>query len=127
MDAIIEYLPSPDEIPLPKATNETGEIIEIKFDEKNFLCALAFKVIYHKHMGLLVFLRIYSGMLTNKSTIYNPITDKSEKITKLLQMQANIPQEISSVSAGNIAVAVGLKETSTGKNYYILNSINTTR
>eukprot|EP01080_Neovahlkampfia_damariscottae_P000422 gene422-6835_t len=114
MNAIVEYLPSPDEIPLPKAVNESGDLIEIKFDEKKSLCALAFKVIFHKQMGLLVFLRIYSGVLNNKTTIYNPITDKSERITKLLQMQANVPQEISSVSAGNIAVAVGLKETSTG-------------
>jgi translation elongation factor EF-G len=120
LDAMVDFLPSPVETTVPTAKNEKGEEIKVPMNENDPLCALAFKVINHTQMGLLVFLRVYSGTLKSRSLIHNSSTGNSERITKLLQMQANIPQEITSVSAGNIAVAVGLKNTSTGNSLFLV-------
>lgn len=114
LDAVIKYLPSPAEKKNPIGKNLLKEKVSVEFDEKGSLCALAFKVLIDPQKGPLVFFRVYSGTLTNKATIMNARTGKKERILKLFQMHANVPQEIAHIEAGNIGVAVGLKETSTG-------------
>lgn len=91
-------------------------------EDKSNLCALAFKVLIDQQRGPLVFLRVYSGVLQSRATVINSRTGKKEKILKLCQMHANIPQEIQSIASGNIGVAIGLKDTSTGDTIYLENT-----
>jgi elongation factor G len=114
MDAICDYLPCPSERPLSTAKNLKGENVVIPLDINGIFCALAFKVTFHPHLGQLVFIRVYGGTLKAKQAVYNSSKSKTEKISKIFQMNANVPQEIQSVSAGNIAVLVGCTESSTG-------------
>lgn len=116
MDSICEYLPSPDERPLPMAYNEDNELISIPLSDDAPFFGLAFKVIFDPNRGALVFVRVYSGSLkaSLKQPLFNTNKKRQEKFSKILQMHANVPQEIQVVSSGNIAVLVGLKHTSTG-------------
>lgn len=114
LDAVIDFLPSPVDVPPISGINpKTGEIEERKSDEKEPLSALAFKVQVDQGRKLTYF-RVYSGVLEVGSQVYNPRIKKSEKISRLLKMHANKRERIGSVSAGDIAAAIGLKETSTG-------------
>lgn len=114
LDAIIDYLPNPNEKEVPIARKSNGELIKIENKEDAPFCALAFKVLHDRNKGPMVFFRVYSGQLKPRDKIYNATRDNVEKVNKVVQMHANIPEDTSFVSAGNIGVVIGLKNTSTG-------------
>ncbi|RIB25424.1 P-loop containing nucleoside triphosphate hydrolase protein [Gigaspora rosea] len=114
MDAVIDYLPSPLDRSVPIASLSDDESVEILPKETEKLCALAFKVIYNNKCGPIVFVRVYSGKLDNHMILYNTNIHYKERVNKLLQMYANDAEKISSITAGNIGVIIGLKETRTG-------------
>lgn len=116
LDAVIEYLPSPKDVPSIKGTlNDAAETASERHpaDEEPF-SALAFKIATDPYVGTLTFFRVYSGVLKSGDKVYNPIKDREERIGRLLQMHANERTEITEVRAGDIAAAVGLKKVSTG-------------
>ncbi|MCG8484708.1 MAG: elongation factor G [Clostridia bacterium] len=115
LDAIVEYMPSPLDIPAIKGTTQDGEeTIERKADENISFSALAFKIMTDPYVGKLAFFRVYSGKLNSGSYVYNSTKGKKERIGRILQMHANSREEIDTVYAGDIAAAVGLKDTTTG-------------
>ena len=114
LDAVIDYLPSPMDIPPVKGELENGEQGERKAEDTEPFAALAFKIMTDPFVGQLIFFRVYSGTLNSGDTIYNPIKGKKERIGRILQMHANQRAEIKEVRAGDIAAAVGLKEATTG-------------
>ncbi|MFH1199280.1 MAG: elongation factor G [Candidatus Omnitrophota bacterium] len=115
LDAVCDYLPSPIDVPPIKGTKpETGEFEEIKADDAAPFCALSFKVATDPFVGKLNFIRVYSGTLNAGSYIYNASRRTRERVTKLVKMHANRQEMIESVSTGEIAAAVGLKDTKTG-------------
>jgi elongation factor G len=114
LDAVIELLPSPVDIPPVKGELEDGtEGLRKSSDDEPF-ASLAFKIMTDPYVGQLTFFRVYSGMLKSGDTIYNPIKQRKERIGRILQMHANQREEIKEVCAGDIAAAVGLKEAITG-------------
>jgi elongation factor G len=116
LDAVIEFLPSPVDVPAVKGhLNDAAETeAERKPDDKEPFSALAFKIATDPYVGTLTYFRVYSGVLKSGDTVYNPIKDREERIGRLLQMHANDRTEIKEVLAGDIAAAVGLKKVSTG-------------
>jgi elongation factor G len=114
LDAIVDYLPSPLDIPPVKGIDLQGQ--ELSFSAKNGypLSALAFKIMNDPYTGQLTFFRIYSGSLKSGDSVFNPTKGKRERIGRLLKMHANKREEIEEVSAGDIFAAVGLKYTTTG-------------
>ncbi len=114
LDAVIDYLPSPADIPPVKGELENGTIVERKPEDSEPFSALAFKIMTDPFVGQLIFFRVYSGVLNSGDTIYNPIKGKKERIGRILQMHANQRTEIKEVHAGDIAAAVGLKDATTG-------------
>ncbi len=115
LDCVIDYLPSPVDIPPIKGINpETREIEERPADDKAPFSALAFKIMNDQHVGQLVFLRVYSGTLDAGSGVYNSTKDKKERVGRLLRMHAIKKEEVDVVHAGDIAAAIGLKLTTTG-------------
>jgi elongation factor G len=115
LDAVIDYLPSPLDIPPIQGINpETKETEERKASDDAPFAALAFKIMSDQHVGQLVFLRVYSGTLEAGSGVYNSTKDKKERIGRLLRMHANKKEEVEAVAAGDIAAAIGLKLTTTG-------------
>ncbi|MCM3750144.1 elongation factor G [Paenibacillus pasadenensis] len=130
LDAVVDYLPAPIDVPSIKGTLEDGtETTRLSSDEEPF-AALAFKIMTDPFVGKLTFFRVYSGVLNSGSYVVNATKGKRERIGRILQMHANSRQEISQVYAGDIAAAVGLKDTTTGdtlcdeKNPVILESMN---
>lgn len=130
LDAVLDYLPAPIDVPDIKGTLEDGtEAVRKSSDEESF-SALAFKIMTDPYVGKLTFFRVYSGVLTSGSYVLNATKGKRERIGRILQMHANSRQEITEVYAGDIASAVGLKDTGTGdtlcdeKNPVILESMN---
>ena len=131
LDAVIDYLPSPLDIPAIKGINPDTDEEETRpaSDEEPF-AALAFKIMTDPFVGRLTFFRVYSGVLQSGSYVLNTSKGKRERIGRILQMHANSRQEIETVYAGDIAAAVGLKDTTTGdsltdeKSKIILESIN---
>ncbi|MCM3631449.1 elongation factor G [Paenibacillus glycanilyticus] len=130
LDAVVDYLPSPLDVPAIKGTLEDGEeSVRHSSDEEPF-AALAFKIMTDPYVGKLTFFRVYSGILKSGSYVLNATKNKRERIGRILQMHANSRQEISEVYSGDIAAAVGLKDTITGdtlcdeKNPIILESMN---
>ena len=115
LDAIVDYMPAPTDIEAIKGTNpETGEEeARISSDEEPF-SALAFKIMTDPYVGKLCFFRVYSGTLDAGTTVYNSVKDQNERIGRILQMHANHRKDIDTVYAGDIAAAVGLKNTTTG-------------
>lgn len=114
LDAVIDYLPSPLDIPPSKGIDPlTGDIIEREASDSAPLAALAFKVASDPFVGQLVFFRVYSGTLESGSYIYNSTKDKKERIGRILRMHANEREEVKKVFAGEIAAAVGFKDTVT--------------
>ena len=115
LDAVIDYMPSPVDIPPVTGELENGEqsVRQASDDEK--FSALAFKIMTDPFVGQLIFFRVYSGVINSGDTIYNPIKGKKERIGRLLQMHANQREEIKEVRAGDIAAAVGLKDATTGE------------
>jgi len=115
LDAVIDYLPSPVDIPPVKGAKENGEPdLRPAGDEQPF-AGLAFKIMTDPYVGQLAFIRVYSGVLNSGDTVYNPVRGRKERIGRLLQMHANDRAEIKEVRAGDIAAAVGLKDVSTGE------------
>jgi elongation factor G len=115
LDAVIDYLPSPIDIPPVKGEKENGEPdLRPAGDEQPF-AGLAFKIMTDPYVGQLAFIRVYSGVLNSGDTVYNPVRGRKERIGRLLQMHANERAEIKEVRAGDIAAAVGLKDVSTGE------------
>ncbi|MFT8319560.1 MAG: elongation factor G [Bacillus sp. (in: firmicutes)] len=130
LDAVIDYLPSPLDVPSIKGTlPDSDEVVEKHPDDSEPFAALAFKVMTDPFVGKLTFFRVYSGTLSSGSYIQNSTKGKRERVGRILQMHANSRQEISEVHAGDIAAAVGLKDTTTGdtlcddKNLVILESM----
>jgi elongation factor G len=114
LDAIIEYMPSPIEMPATKGLSERGEPITRTAKDEEPFSALAFKILNDPFVGNLTFFRVYSGTLNSGDTVYVPTKGKKERIGRLLQMHANERSEIKEVRAGDIASAVGLKDVYTG-------------
>ncbi|MBX9587627.1 MAG: elongation factor G [Gammaproteobacteria bacterium] len=115
LDAVIEFLPAPNEVPAIFGTleDDVTEVERHPSDSEPF-SALAFKIATDPFVGTLTFIRVYSGMIQSGDTVYNPIKRKKERIGRLLQMHANSREEIKEVRAGDIAAAVGLKNVTTG-------------
>ena len=114
IDAIIDYLPAPTDIPSIKGILEDGEESERHASDEEPFSALAFKIMTDPFVGKLAFFRVYSGTLTSGSYVLNATKNKRERIGRILQMHANTRTEITEVYAGDIAAAVGLKDTTTG-------------
>ena len=115
LDAIVDYLPSPIDIPPVKGTKVgSDEEIERKADDDEPFSALVFKIMADPYVGKLAFFRVYSGTLKSGSYVYNSNKGKRERIGRILRMHANHREEIDEIRAGDIASAVGLKETTTG-------------
>ena len=115
LDAIVDYLPSPLDIPPVKGTKVgSDEEIERKADDNEPFSALVFKIMADPYVGKLAFFRVYSGTLKSGSYVYNSNKGKRERVGRILRMHANHREEIEEIRAGDIASAVGLKETTTG-------------
>jgi len=114
LDAVIDYMPSPVDVPAIKGILEDGSEDERAADDDEPFAALAFKIATDPFVGNLTFFRVYSGVLNSGDTIYNPVKGKRERIGRILQMHANDRKEIKEVRAGDIAAAVGLKDVTTG-------------
>jgi elongation factor G len=115
LDAVIEYLPSPVDVPAIKGMDaNTEEPVERHADDKEPFSALGFKIMTDPFVGQLTFIRVYSGVLKKGDSVYNSRSGKTERIGRLVQMHANERQEIDEVRAGDIAACVGLKEVYTG-------------
>jgi elongation factor G len=115
LDAVIEYLPAPTDIPPVTGTDEHEEVATRRADDSEKFSALAFKIMTDPFVGQLIFFRVYSGVVNSGDTVFNPVKGKKERIGRLLQMHANQREEIKEVRAGDIAAAVGLKEATTGE------------
>ncbi|GAB6085501.1 elongation factor G [Alkaliphilus crotonatoxidans] len=115
LDAIVAYMPAPTDIPAIKGVAaDTEEEIERHADDNEPFSALAFKIMADPYVGKLAFFRVYSGKLSSGSYVLNSTKNKKERIGRILQMHANTREEITEVYAGDIAAAVGLKDTTTG-------------
>jgi len=114
LDAVVDYMPSPLDIPAIKGVDANGAEVERKADDAEPFAALGFKIMTDPFVGQLTFIRVYSGVLQSGSYVYNATKGKRERIGRLLKMHANKREEIKEVYAGDIAAAVGLKYTTTG-------------
>jgi elongation factor G len=114
LDAVVDYMPSPEDIPPVKGRLENGEESSREATDEAPFSGLAFKIMTDPYVGQLIFFRVYSGIVSSGDTIYNPVKGRKERIGRLLQMHANTREEIKEVRAGDIAAAVGLKEATTG-------------
>jgi elongation factor G len=114
LDAVIEYMPSPVEMPEVVGLGSDGQTVTRRADDDEPFAALAFKILNDPFVGNLTFFRVYSGTLNSGDTVYVPTKDRKERIGRLLQMHANERSEIKEVRAGDIAAAVGLKDVITG-------------
>jgi elongation factor G len=122
LDGVVEYLPSPTEVKAIEGTLDDEETVEerVASDEAPF-AALAFKIATDPFVGVLTFIRVYSGVLKSGDAVFNPITSKKERIGRMVQMHANQRDEIKEVYAGDIAAVIGLKDVSTGETLCDLN------
>ena len=114
LDGVIEFMPSPVDVPSIKGINEDETEGERHPSDDEPFAALAFKIATDPFVGNLTFFRVYSGVLNSGDTIYNPVKDRKERIGRILQMHSNDRKEIKEVHAGDIAAAVGLKDVTTG-------------
>ncbi len=114
LDGIIDYLPSPDEVPAIQGVDHQDHEVERHSNDDEPFAALAFKIATDPFVGQLVFFRVYSGVLNTGDAIYNPVKGKKERVGRILQMHSNNREEIKQVRAGDIAAAVGLKSVTTG-------------
>src|SRR5690349_7824405 len=115
LDAVIELMPSPVDIPPVKGTDEDEQPTSRKADDNEKFSALAFKLMTDPFVGQLTFVRVYSGVLTKGDSVYNPVRGKKERIGRIVQMHANNREEVNEIRAGDIAACVGLKEVTTGE------------
>jgi elongation factor G len=114
LDGVIDYLPSPLEIPAMKGKDEDGEEVERPADPKGPLAALAFKIMTDPYVGRLTFVRIYSGTLLSGSYVYNSSKGKKERVGRLLKMHANHREEVPELRAGDLGAVVGIRDAGTG-------------
>ena len=115
LDAVVQLLPSPVDIPDVKGETEAGEPTTRKADDNEKFSALAFKLMTDPFVGQLTFVRVYSGVLKKGDTIYNPVKGRKERIGRIVQMHANDRQEVDEILAGDIAACIGLKDVTTGE------------
>ena len=115
LDAVIDFLPSPVDIPPMAGVDEREKETFRKADDSEKFSALAFKLMTDPFVGQLTFIRVYSGVLSSGATVYNSVKGKKERIGRILQMHANNREEIKEVLAGDIAACVGLKDVTTGE------------
>lgn len=115
LDAVIELMPSPLDIPPVKGLDEQGNEAERSADDGEKFSALAFKLMTDPFVGQLTFVRVYSGVLSKGDSVWNPIKGKKERIGRIVQMHANARHEVDEIRAGDIAACVGLKEVTTGE------------
>ncbi len=115
LDAVIELMPSPLDIPPVAGTDDDEKEVFRKADDGEKFSALAFKLMTDPFVGQLTFVRVYSGVLTKGDSVYNPIRGKKERIGRIVQMHANNRIEVDEIRAGDIAACVGLKEVTTGE------------
>jgi elongation factor G len=115
LDAVIELMPSPIDIPPVGGTDDDEQPVTRKADDKEKFAALAFKLMTDPFVGQLTFIRVYSGVLNKGDTVYNPIKGKKERIGRIVQMHANNREEVEEICAGDIAACVGLKDVTTGE------------
>ncbi|QXP91605.1 elongation factor G [Methylococcus capsulatus] len=114
LDAVVDYLPSPVDTPPVVGIGEGGLESSRKSCDNAPFSALAFKIATDPYVGVLTFIRVYSGVLSSGDTVYNPVKDRRERIGRLVQMHANNREEVKEVRAGDIAAAIGLKDVTTG-------------
>ena len=114
LDAVIEYLPAPDEVRAIEGELDNGEVGTRPVDDKEPFAALAFKIATDPFVGTLTYIRVYSGVLETGQGVYNSVRQKKERVGRLVQMHANNREEIKEVRAGDIAACVGLKDVTTG-------------
>ncbi len=114
LDAVIDYLPAPSDVPPVKGVKENGEVAERAPTDDDSFSGLAFKIMTDPFVGQLTFFRVYSGVVSSGDSVYNPTKGRKERIGRLLQMHANEREEVKEVRAGDIAAAVGLREVTTG-------------
>ena len=115
LDAVIEYMPAPTDIPPVKGMDENEEPITRKADDSEKFSALAFKLMTDPFVGQLTFVRVYSGVLSKGDTVYNPVRGKKDRIGRIVQMHANNRVEIDEIRAGDIAACIGMKDVTTGE------------
>jgi elongation factor G len=125
LDAVIEYMPAPTDIPPVAGTDEDDAPVVRKADDEEKFSALAFKLMTDPFVGQLTFVRVYSGVLSKGDSVYNPVRGKKERIGRIVQMHANNREEVSEIRAGDIAACVGLKEVTTGETLCDPNAIVT--
>ncbi|QZN97177.1 elongation factor G [Symbiopectobacterium purcellii] len=114
LDAIVELMPSPLDIPAVQGVDEQGASAERHADDQEAFSALAFKLMSDPYVGQLTFVRVYSGVLSKGDSVYNPVKGKRERIGRIVQMHANTRHEVDEIRAGDIAACVGLKDVTTG-------------
>ncbi|SEP19817.1 elongation factor G [Aquisalimonas asiatica] len=114
LDAVIEFMPNPYQVPAIEGELDNGEKAERHPDDDEPFAALAFKIATDPYVGTLTFFRVYSGVIQSGDQVYNPVKGKKERVGRLVQMHSNDRQEIKEVRAGDIAAAVGLKDVTTG-------------
>src|SRR6188508_853885 len=114
LDAVLDYMPAPTDIPPVKGELENGQEGERRAADEEPFAGLAFKIMTDPFVGQLVFFRVYSGVVNSGDTVYNPVKGKKERLGRILQMHANERKDIKEVRAGDIAAAVGLREATTG-------------
>ncbi len=115
LDAVIDFMPSPIDIPPVTGTDDDEQPVSRKADDNEKFSALAFKLMTDPYVGQLTFVRVYSGILKSGDSVYNPTRGKKERIGRILQMHANQREEIKEILAGDIAACVGLKDVTTGE------------
>ena len=125
LDAVIDYLPSPADIPPVKGQKENGEPDVRKAEDGEPFAGLAFKIATDPYVGQLTFIRVYSGVLSSGDTVFTSVRGKKERVGRLLQMHANERKEMKEVRAGDIAAAVGMKEVTTGETICDVNKVIT--
>jgi elongation factor G len=115
LDAVIEFMPAPTDIPPVKGTDENEQPVTRKADDDEKFSALAFKLMTDPFVGQLTFVRVYSGVLSKGDTVFNPVRGKKERIGRIVQMHANNREEIEEIRAGDIAACIGMKDVTTGE------------
>ena len=115
LDAVVEYLPSPIDVPAIKGIDENENKVERHADDNEPFSALAFKIATDPFVGTLTFMRVYSGVINSGDMVYNSVKGKRERLGRIVQMHANKREEIKEIRAGDIAAAIGLKDVTTGE------------
>ncbi|WP_406732078.1 elongation factor G [Vibrio scophthalmi] len=115
LDAVVEYLPSPVDVPAIQGVDDNGNNVERHADDNEPFSALAFKIATDPFVGTLTFMRVYSGVVNTGDTVYNSVKEKRERFGRIVQMHANKREEVKEIRAGDIAAAIGLKDVTTGE------------